>query len=243
MDIDELARAAGMTVRNVRNYQTKGLVPAPELRGRKGIYGKDHLVRLQLIKEMQAAGFNLAAIKKLLDRVPPGAGEEALRFGRSLLSPWTDEEPEIVPGRELAARFGNPPPEAFERARRMGVVRLLDDGRVELPVPSLARVGEQVMALGVPLEDVLSVMEQLIASSNRVAGAFVDLFLRNIWRPFDDAGRPAEQWPQVRAALERLRPIALEAVLAGFQSRMSHAVEDAFGAELAAADDEEQRAG
>lgn len=232
MTIDDLARSAGLTVRNVRNYQTKGLIPAPELRGRKGIYSNEHLVRLQLIKEMQAAGFNLTAIKQLLDRVPHGAGEEALRFERTLLSPWSDEAPEILDADELAERFGNPPPELFERAERAGVVRVLDDGRVELPVPSLVRAGQQVLELGVPIDDVMTVMEQLVANSNRVAGVFVDLFVRNIWNPFEAAGRPSDQWPEVRAALERLRPIASQAVVAAFQARMASAVEEAFGTAL-----------
>lgn len=237
--IDELARAAGVTVRNVRNYQTKGLIPPPELHGRKGVYGKEHLARLELIKEMQASGFKLSAVKKLLDRIPLGAGEEALRFERTLLSPWGNEEPEIMSADELAARFGDPPPEVLERAESMGVVRVLQDGRVELPVPSLVRAGEQVVALGIPLEDVIGVMEQLMANSNRIAGAFVDLFLRNLWQPFEEAGRPPEQWPQIRTALERLKPIASEAVLAGFQARMARSVEEAFGSALAAHEEEE----
>ncbi len=239
MTIEELAARVGMTVRNVRNYQTKGLIPPPELRGRKGVYGKEHLVRLQLIKEMQAAGFNLAAIKNLLDRVPAGAGEEALRLERALLAPWTEEEPEVIAAEELAARFSDPTPGLFERAERIGVVHALEDGRVELPLPSLVRAGQEVMSLGVPLEDVLAVTEQLVASSNRVAAAYVDLFIRNIWQPFDQAGRPPEQWPTVRSALERLRPLASEALLGAFRARMSAAVEDAFGSEFVAPAEDE----
>lgn len=238
MTIEELAGAAGMTVRNVRNYQTKALIPPPELRGRKGVYGAEHLARLQLIREMQASGFNLAAIKKLLDRVPQGAGQEALRLERALLSPWSDEEPQVVAADELAERFGNPPPEILERAQRIGAIRVLDEGHVEVPVPSLLRLGRQVMDLGVPLEDVLAVTEQLVANSNRVAAAYVDLFLRNVWQPFEREGRPRERWPEVRAALERLRPLASEALLAAFQARMESAVEEAFGSEVVPERDE-----
>ena len=100
--IEELAGRAGMTVRNVRNYQTKGLLPPPRLAGRKGVYSDEHLARLQLIKEMQAGGFNLTAIRKLLEGVPEGAGREALRFEQALLSPWSEDEPEIVEVAELA---------------------------------------------------------------------------------------------------------------------------------------------
>jgi DNA-binding transcriptional MerR regulator len=232
--IEELAHGAGMTVRNVRNYQTKGLLPPPRLEGRKGVYDDEHLARLQLIKEMQGAGFNLVAIRTLLERTPEGAGREVLRFEQALLSPWTDDGPEIVTAEDLAERFGNPPPEILVRAERAGVLRVLDDGRVELLAPALIRAGEQVMALGVPIEDVIEVTEQLVANSNRIASVFVDLFLRNVWRPFEQAGRPPERWPEIRAALEGLRPLASDALLGAFQARMSHAVEEAFGTELTA---------
>lgn len=229
MTIETLAQEARVTVRTVRNYQTKGLLPGPTLKGRKGLYGPEHLARLRLIREMQEAGFNLTAIKKLLDRVPEGAGEEVLRFERSLLSSWSDEEPEVMSVDELTERFGNPSPEVLERAVAQGLVRLLGDGRVEIASPTLLRAGQQVMELGIPLEDILEVTDQLVTAGNRVAAAFIDLFLRNVWQPFEEAGRPTEQWPEVRAALERLRPLASEALLGAFQTRMTRAVEDAFG--------------
>ena len=232
LTIEELAQRAGMTVRNVRNYQTKGLLPPPQLAGRKGLYSDEHLARLQLIREMHSGGFNLTAIRKLLDGVPEGSGREALRFEQALLSPWSDEAPEIVDAAELAERFGNPGPEALARVEKAGVLRVLDDGRVELIAPGLVRAGERVLSLGIPLEDVVDITEQLVANSNRVAAAFVDLFLRNVWRPFEQAGKPADRWPEVRAALEALRPLASEALLGAFQARMSRAVEDAFGNEL-----------
>src|SRR3954451_8895162 len=70
MTIDELARRTGMTVRNIRAHQSRGLVPPPEVRGRTGYYGDEHLKRVELIQELQADGFNLESIRKLLE----GAG-------------------------------------------------------------------------------------------------------------------------------------------------------------------------
>jgi DNA-binding transcriptional MerR regulator len=59
LTIDELARRIGMTVRNIRAHQSRGLLPPPEVRGRTGYYGADHVARLELIQELQAEGFNL----------------------------------------------------------------------------------------------------------------------------------------------------------------------------------------
>src|SRR3712207_1947948 len=105
MTIDEFARRAGMTVRNVRAHQSRGLLPPPEVRGRTGYYGADHLARLELIKELQADGFNLEAIRRLID-ASGGETSEVLRFTRSVRESFEEEEPEIVELAELAARFG-----------------------------------------------------------------------------------------------------------------------------------------
>jgi hypothetical protein len=35
---------------------------------------------------------------------------------------------------------------------------------------------------------------------------FVKLFLDEVWKPFDSAERPEEQWPEITETIERLRP-------------------------------------
>src|SRR5919109_4236173 len=90
LTIDELAQRVGMTVRNIRAHQSRGLIPPPEVRGRTGYYGPEHVARLELISEMQADGFNLAAVKRLLDD-SAGSESQMLGFRRALLS-WDVEE-------------------------------------------------------------------------------------------------------------------------------------------------------
>ena len=70
LTIDQLAQKTGMTVRNLRAHQSRGLLPPPEVRGRTGFYGAEHIARVELIKELQADGFNLDLIRKLLDGAP-----------------------------------------------------------------------------------------------------------------------------------------------------------------------------
>jgi len=65
-----------------------------------------------------------------------------------------------------------------------------------------------------------------------VAKAFVQLFLDEVWKPFDEAGQPPERWPEVFDALERLRPLAAESMLAVFQIVMTERVERALGKEI-----------
>ena len=231
LTIDELAQRVGMTVRNVRAHQSRGLLPPPEVRGRTGYYDEDHVARLELIKDMQADGFNLRAIRHALDALPPGAGPEALAFRRRVVAPWTEEEPEIVDRSAIEEIFGADERMAAE-AGRLGVIRVLDADRVEVLSPSLLRAAAEVVDLGVPLEDVLKLQRELNKHVGAVAKVFVRLYVEHVWHPFVTKGQPEEMWPGVRDALDRLQPLAGEALVATFRLAMEKAILDAVGTEL-----------
>jgi len=232
LTIDQLAQATGLTVRNVRNYQSRGLIPPPEVQGRVGYYGAEHLARLQLIREMQAQGFNLTAIAHVLEQAH-GSGEEVLGFTRSLMAPFETEAPEILERADLLTRLGGDvEPKLLAKAEKLGLVVAITEDSYEVPSPTLLAAGERLVALGVPLQAALDTMDQLERNSQRIAQTFVQMFLEFIWQPFDDAGRPESDWPAVRAALDQLRPLASEALLAGFAPTMTRAVEVAFGKQL-----------
>lgn len=231
LTIEELAARTGMTVRNIRAHQSRGLLPPPEIRGRTGYYGPAHVTRLELISEMQADGFNLQAIKRLIG-VSDGSGEELLGFKRALMAPFEQESPEFIEQAELGSAWGQMDGKLLAKAQRLGLIRALGEGRYEVPSPTLYRAGEELLALGVEPRVVLDVAEQVVRRTEAISKAFIELFLESVWKPFVDAGRPAEEWPGVREALERLRPLASEAVLASFQRSMTKGVERAFGREL-----------
>ena len=232
MTIDELARRTGMTVRNIRAHQSRGLVPPPEVRGRTGFYGDDHVSRIELIQELQADGFNLESIRKLLEGAG-GSSSEVLNFSRTLRAPFEDEQPEILDEQEMAERWGGPlDARLMARTEKLGLLRDLGDGRYEILSPRLQRAGLELAELGVPPEVALEVVSQVRTSARRVARVFIELFLENVWKPFNEAGRPEEEWPKVRDALERLRPLASEALLVIFQQVMSETVEEVTGREI-----------
>jgi DNA-binding transcriptional MerR regulator len=225
--IDELARRTGMTVRNIRAHQSRGLLPPPTVRGRTGYYGPEHIARVELIREMQADGFNLGAIAKLLQGAG-GSGDELLRFTRAVKEPFEDEEPRIIELTELQQRMNASDPELLRRAERLGILRLLPEGQVEELSPRLGRAGEELVKLGVPLSRALDVVERIRHHADGVAREFVKLFVNEVWRPFEEAGAPEDRLPEVREALERVRPLAAEAVLGVFQLAMSEAVDREF---------------
>jgi len=230
MTIDELARRTGMTVRNIRAHQSRGLLPAPEVRGRTGYYGDEHVARIELIRDMQSEGLNLEAIRRMLEGVG-GASSEMLDFTRALRAPFEEEEPEILTAAELAERWGadeDPAPEVLSRAEKLGVLREIADGRYEVISPRLMRAGAELAELGLGPGVALDVVENVRRHAQGVSRTFIDLFVREIWEPFEAAGRPEEDWQKVLDALERLRPLASDALLAIFQVAMSEATEQAF---------------
>lgn len=230
LTIDELARRTGMTVRNLRAHQSRGLLAPPEVEGRTGYYGAEHLARVELIRELQAEGFNLEAIRRLLESAG-GRSDEVLRFTRAVREPFEDEASEIVTLEELAEQFG-PAPELLVQAERLGILRPLGDGRYEQLSPRLARAGAELSALGVAPGVALELLEDIRRHADAIAQRFAETFIERIWVPFDEAGRPEERWPEVLEALERARPLAADAVLSVFQLAMSDEAERAFGREL-----------
>jgi DNA-binding transcriptional MerR regulator len=231
LTIDELARRTGMTVRNLRAHQSRGLLPPPEVRGRTGFYGDEHVARVELIRELQAEGFNLEAIRRLLQSAG-GKSDEVLRFTRAIHEPFEDEASEIVSVEELAEQFGADQPDLLAKAEKLGLLRPLGDGRYEQMSPRLARAGAELATLGVSAADALELVARIRRHADAVAHAFASTFIERVWKPFDADGRPEERWPEIREALERVRPLAADAMLSVFQLAMSDEAEKAFGREL-----------
>jgi DNA-binding transcriptional MerR regulator len=99
LTLDELADRVGISVRNIRFYTTKRLVPPPLRRGRSGYYTADHVARLELVRELQDHGFTLSAIKGYVDRIPEDATPSDIALHLSLLAPMTgDSEVDVHVG-------------------------------------------------------------------------------------------------------------------------------------------------
>ena len=228
MTIGELARRTGMTIRNIRAHQTRGLLPPPEVHGRTGYYSEDHVARIELTREMQAEGLNLEAIRRVLES-SEGASREMVDFARAVRAPFEDETPEIFDEEELAAAWQveHFDPKLMRQAEKLGVLRQLPDGKIEVISPRLQQAGTALVELGVSPEAAIGTAADLRRHSEGVAKVFVELFVKEIWEPFDKAGRPEKDWPKVREALDRMRPLASDALLAMFQMTMGESTEKA----------------
>src|SRR4051812_14079826 len=153
LTVDQLAARVGLTVRNVRAYAARGLLPPPRLVGRTGYYGREHVSRLLLVREMLAEGYSLTMIERTLASAPATAGSATLQLHRALLAPWLPAEPEVSSAAELAARAGiTDDDELVEQLVALGLVERLDGGRLRVLDPPLMTAGLQVVGLGIPPE-------------------------------------------------------------------------------------------
>jgi DNA-binding transcriptional MerR regulator len=228
LTVEQLAYETGMSVRNIRNHQSRGLLPPPEVRARVGYYGAEHVARLRLIQEMQAEGFKLSAISRLIGE----HGADADRFvglRQAVTAPFATEQPEVYERAELVEKFGADDDKLIEKAKKLGLLIDLGDDRFEAPSPALIRAAEEVMAMGIDLPDALAAIEKLNRNAQSSARTFVELFVDKVWKPFDEAGRPEEGWDEIIAAIGRLRPLAFDALNATFRLTLTTEIEKAFG--------------
>ena len=227
--IGDLAERTGMSVRNIRAHQSRGLLDPPVVEGRTGFYGQGHIDRSELIRELQEEGFNLEAIRRIVESAGEDPGE-LLRFTRDVRAPYEDEQPEVMTLREIGGAWAKEEfdEERLRRCEALGLMRPLGDGRFEVLSPKLLKAGQELAAIGVPIDDCLNTLETLKERSTAVAEIFIRLFDEQVWQPFDDAGRPSDRWPEVRDSLRRLRPLASDAFIASFQFAMEEVSEKAI---------------
>jgi len=231
LTIDELARTVGMTVRNVRSHQTRGLLPGPEVRGRVGYYGDEHVARLRLIQELQDEGMPLRLVERLLRRDADTA-DRLLALRRTVLAEYAAPTTMTTSVDELQARFGEFHEEHLQQALALGAVQPRSDGTIGVPNPALLDIAEQVVRDGIPLGVAIDVAAQVQTACGDLARTFVDMVRDQVWSPFDAAGRPEAQWPQIAQTIDQIRPMAGEVLAAILPGAIAQEIERVFGEEL-----------
>ncbi|MGY4978420.1 MerR family transcriptional regulator [Streptomyces sp. 900105755] len=220
LTIDELAARAGTTVRTVRFYGTKGLLPPPVIGPRRvGHYGRDHLARLALIEELQHQGMTLAAIERYVRQLPPGLSHHDLAIHRAVVASWAPDTEETVTAGELLRRAGRPlDAEDVERLVAMDVVRPDGDGyRID---PGLLRLAVQL--LDVPLS------EKAILAARTVLGEHARAAARELSQLF--RAEVAERTEaDVKSLSAHMQPLVVQALLTAFQRSLSAEVHQWLG--------------
>ena len=209
--IDELARASGRTVRNIRAYQDRGLLPPPQKRGRTGYYSDVHMARLKIIGQLLDRGFTIANIKDLLSAWERGRElDEILGLELALSSPWNNEAPDYISHHEVLADFGEQmTPALMEKARSLGY--LVPEGdRLRVPSPRIYNAAKELAAAGIPLDALMNEVNHVRTQVEHIARGFMRLFVTHL---IDNRYGPGElprgeDISSLTQFLRRIRPLA-----------------------------------
>ncbi|MEU1039611.1 MerR family transcriptional regulator [Streptomyces sp. NPDC005907] len=215
--IEDLAHHSGATVRTIRAYQDRGLLPRPERRGRANVYSDAHLARLRQIADLLDRGYTLASIKELLEAWDAGRGlGGVLGLVAEVDGPWTDEEAVRISRAELAERFGGHPDDAaVADAVELGVLERVpgEDETFLVPSPQELAVAAELFGAGVPLSAIASHLRELRGQVEHIASRFLEFTTEHVFARYLGEHRPTDAEATEAASLvRRLRPLAQQSV-------------------------------
>ncbi len=217
LTLDELCNRVGMSVRNVRFYTTKGLVPPPIRRGRSGYYAPDHVARLELVQELQSHGFTLSAIQRYVAGIPQDASPEEIALRRTMLAPWQADLPVELSKAELEKRIDRElTDDDLETLIALGIAFRTEQGRYQVALSQLS-VGLGLLDLGFPLEGALAASEVYRRHGHEIALELYDVFRKMIWPVYQESGASPEM---VQEVVERLKPLSIASLVSAYEAGM-----------------------
>ena len=227
LTVDELAAAANIPVRRIRFYAGKKLLPPPRLEGRTGLYGPAHLARLQLIADLQEAGYTLSAIEDFLGDLPDDADADAVELVGTLAAPGSSGPTLVLTREELGARLDRDldadQVAALERANLLTVEA---DGTVHL-TQSQVEFARRMLAVDAPLEALIEAGLVVRGHARRLAEDLQALFERRILAEYDDPD-PTER-ARLRETARALRPLTIQAIVTAYQESLEQVVRESRG--------------
>lgn len=235
--IDELARAAGTTVRNVRAYQDRGLIAPPARRGRAGVYTNVHLARLRVIGDLLSRGYTLSNIAELLEAWENGWElQRVIGVETVLASPWADEAAMKIAREDIPALLGAEiSAEEFRKLVELGYV-VNEGDYLRIPSPRLFHAAAGIIRAGVPLSKLLGLADPMREEIGRIAEAISLMVVQSLIDPYGkDRLPPAEELPRLTEAARSLRPLAETFVSAELDHALEQAATRLLGDRLIAA--------
>ncbi|MBJ7289659.1 MerR family transcriptional regulator [Williamsia sp.] len=211
--IDDLARAAGTTTRNVRGYQDRGLLPRPAKRGRIAIYTDNHLARLTLINDLLKRGYNARHIADFIKGMQRGDGlAKVLGVEEILSEPWSKAPSERVSSATLQSIVSSIDPKDFEKMAAMGLIEADGDDYLLLDRDTVYGFG-RLIELGLNLGSLIDLFGRLDGNLDAAAatliGAARDEFEARRGKGWVPRGDEESEWAAI--LLNEMRSVATKA--------------------------------
>jgi DNA-binding transcriptional MerR regulator len=234
--IDDLARAAGTSVRNVRVYQDRELLAPPSKRGRTAIYGDAHLARLRLILNMLDRGYAFAQIKEMLDAWQSGHSlADVLGLEEATGAASSHERPAVMAMTDLVRMFGTQvTPSNIRKALEVGALER-HGLQFVAPSPKLLDSGAELVSLAVPLSEALELAAELQKETDRVTGMLVELVRKYVLDPKGPDWLPSgDELPHFADVISRLHPLVMSALSAAVDRSARRMIPQIMGDRLIA---------
>lgn len=218
LTLEELTARVGMSVRNIRFYTTKGLVPPPIRRGRSGYYNDSHVARLELVRELQNHGFTLTAIERYVADIPDDASPEDIALRRTMLAPWQADLPVSMSRAELSRRAGRElSNDELDTLVALGVVRRRQNG-LAVAVSQLSN-GMRLLDLGFPAEVAKAAKQVFQSHGQQMADELEDVIRTRLAPAYDEGMDDA----RLREVLERLKPLSVGGLVTAYETSVARA--------------------
>ncbi|MDQ0939454.1 MerR family transcriptional regulator [Streptomyces sp. V1I1] len=233
LTVDELAARAGVTVRTVRFYSTRGLLPPPAIGPRRvGHYGPGHLSRLALIEELQHQGMTLAAIERYLEQLPEDLSAHDLAVHRALVASWAPDSAEEASHADLERRAGRSlSEEDIDRLAAMGVLERAGDADGYRLDPGLLRLGVQLLDVPIAHETILAARTVLLEHTRSAAHELTRLFRDEVWSPYRERESDPEHVAAMKSLSAHMQPMVVQALVTAFQRSLKEELRAAFATE------------
>src|SRR6201995_3130865 len=231
--IEDLARLAGTTTRNIRVYRDRGLLPPPLRVGRIALFNDTHLTRLRLITSMLDRGYNIAHVREMLSAWEEGKNlGDVLGLETAIVGTWTTEKPQSMPLLEAPQLVDDPP--SFERLVALQVIRV-DDGQATVTRPKLIEAFNEIRGYGVKLDKLIDLHEQIVPEIDKISDMLVRAGAEHVMARI----KPGEPLPadaeiaELITMLVRFRTQAVATVTATLASSIESNIESLVGRILA----------
>ncbi|HWU21508.1 MAG TPA: MerR family transcriptional regulator [Nocardioides sp.] len=217
LTLPELTERLGLSVRTVRFYASRGLIPPPIRRGRAGYYDAGHVARLELVQELQSHGFTLAAIEKYVAGIADDATPDDIALARTMLAPWQSDLPVEMSRSQLEAKAGRAlDDEDVATLYALGVLR--SRGSSYLVASNQLAIGVRLLELGFPREVAADAASIYREHGEQMAKELFDMLQEKLLPLYDDHSSE-----HLREVMERLKPLSVGGLVTAYESAVARA--------------------
>ncbi|SEH92232.1 MerR HTH family regulatory protein [Mycolicibacterium rutilum] len=227
--IDELARLAGTTTRNIRVYRDRGLLHPPLRVGRIALFNDTHLTRLRLITSLLDRGYNIAHVREMLSAWEQGKDVgDLLGLETAIAGSWATEKPERMSLADARRLIDDDP--GFERMVHLGVIKL-DDGEAVVVRPRLIEAFNEIRQYGVATGKLIDLHEQIAPLVDQISGLLVQAGIEEVLHRINPGAElpPDTEIAELITMLVRFRTTAVSAVSATLAFSIESTIESAVG--------------